>query len=168
MRVEKKFLVPTETGELIVDSLVGRFEFLELGFTRDVEQTLDRVAAGEATYRGVVQRVYEKLQGELSTLQVSATPKHPCPECGKSLRRIKGGSGFFWGCSGHPTCSVTLPDERGKPGKKKPLEVSSFACAKCGLPLIHRVKKGKGGYDFFGCKETYPNKDGKPDFNKAK
>lgn len=175
VRVDKKFLMPTETGELIVDALVGRFEFLELGFTRDVEQTLDRVASGEATYRGVVQRVYEQLQGELSTLQVSATPKHPCPECGKSLRRIKGGSGFFWGCSGHPTCSVTLPDERGNPGKKKPVEVSSFACAKCGLSLIHRVKKGKGGYDFYGCsgyakgcKETYPNKDGQPDFTKAK
>lgn len=175
VRTEKKYLVPTETGELVVDSLCGKFEFIDLGFTRDVEQELDRIAQGETVFKAVIQRVYEKLQGELSTLELTATPKHPCPECGKSLRRIKGKSGFFWGCAGHPDCSVTLPDEAGKPGQRKPLAVSNFACAKCGRPLAHRVKKGKGGYDFFGCtgfkegcKESYPNKSGKPDFTKAK
>jgi DNA topoisomerase I len=176
VRTDKKFLVPTDTGELICDSLVGRFEFMDLGFTRDVEHDLDRIAEGEAVFKGVIERVYEKLQRELSTLQVSGgTPKHPCPECGKSLRRIKGKTGFFWGCSGHPDCSATLPDKDGKPGQKEPQAVSEFACAKCGRPLAHRVKKGKGGYDFYGCtgyrdgcKESYPTKDGKPDFSKAK
>lgn len=175
VRAEKKYLVPTDTGELVVDSLCGKFEFIDFGFTRDVEQELDRIAQGETVFKTVIQRVYEKLQGELSTLQLTATPKHPCPTCGKSLRRIKGKSGFFWGCAGHPACSVTLPDEAGKPGQRKPLAVSGFACAKCGQPLAHRVKNGKGGYDFFGCtgfkdgcKESYPNKNGKPDFAKAK
>lgn len=175
VKTEKKFLVPTETGELIVDSLTGKFEFIDLGFTRDVEEDLDRIAQGEAGYKAVISKVYDQLKRELSTLQVSVTPKHPCPECGKSLRRIPGKSGHFWGCSGHPDCSVTLPDEGGKPGQRKPQEVSSFACAKCGKPLVHRVKKGKGGYDFFGCsgfkdgcKTSYENKNGAPDFAKSK
>ncbi|WP_341353146.1 topoisomerase DNA-binding C4 zinc finger domain-containing protein [Xylella fastidiosa] len=71
----------------------------------------------------------------------------------------------FWGCSGYPDCSVTFPDEGGKPGQKKPVEVSNFACVKCGNPLKHLVKKGKGGYDFWGCsgfkegcKATYEDK----------
>lgn len=175
VKADKKFLVPTETGELIVDSLVGKFEFLDLGFTREIEESLDRIALGEAGYKAVIAKVHDQLNREISTLQVSATPKHPCPECGKPLRRIPGKSGHFWGCSGHPDCSVTLPDEGGKPGQKKPLEVSNFACGKCGKPLIHRVKKGKGGYDFWGCsgfkdgcKTSYEDKKGQPDFAKAK
>lgn len=175
VKTDKKYLVPTATGELIVDSLVGKFEFLDLGFTRDIEENLDRIALGEAGYKAVIAKVHDQLNRELSTLQVSVTPKHPCPECGKPLRRIPGKSGHFWGCSGHPDCSVTLPDEGGKPGQKKPVEVSNFACVKCGKPLIHRVKKGKGGYDFWGCsgfkegcKASYEDKKGQPDFAKAK
>jgi len=172
VRTEKKYLVPCETGELVVDSLAGKFEFIDLGFTRDVEQDLDRIAQGQAGYKAVIQRVHDQLQRELSTLEVSATPKHPCPECGKSLRRMKGKRGFFWGCTGYPDCSATLPDERGKPGERKPQTVSDFACVKCGRPLAHRVKRGKGGYDFWGCtgfrdgcREAYPNKNGRPYFD---
>jgi DNA topoisomerase-1 len=175
VKTDKKYLVPTATGELIVDSLVGKFEFLDLGFTREIEESLDRIALGEAGYKAVIAKVHDQLNRELSTLQVSAIPKHPCPECGKPLRRIPGKSGHFWGCSGHPDCSVTLPDEGGKPGQKKPVEVSNFACVKCGKPLVHRVKKGKGGYDFWGCsgfkegcKASYEDKKGQPDFAKAK
>ncbi|MDF0606779.1 type I DNA topoisomerase [Neisseriaceae bacterium TC5R-5] len=175
VKTNKRHLIPTETGELIVDSLVGKFQFLDLGFTREIEENLDRIALGEMGYKAVITKVHDQLTRELSTLQVSATPKHPCPECGKPLRRMTGKSGHFWGCSGHPDCSVTLPDESGKPGQKKPVEVSNFACVKCGKPLIHRIKKGKGGYDFWGCsgykegcKASYEDKKGQPDFSKAK
>lgn len=50
---------------------------------------------------------------------------------------------------------------------------SSYLCKQCNKPLIHRVKPGKGGYDFWGCsgykdgcKATYSNKDNKPDLSK--
>lgn len=173
--IEKKFLIPTVTGELVVDSLTGKFEFMNLGFTRELEEDLDKIAQGDAGYKAVISKVYEQLQQEISTLHVLTSPKYPCPQCGKPLRRISGKSGYFWGCSGHPDCSVTLPDEGGKPGQKKPQQLSNFVCAKCGQPLIHRIKKGKGGYDFFGCsgfkggcKTAYKNKNGKPDFEKTK
>lgn len=175
VKIEKKYLVPTATGELVVDSLTGKFEFIDLGFTRDIEEDLDRIANGEAGYKFIVSKVHDQLKRELSTLQVSATPKHPCPECQKPLRRIQGKSGFFWGCSGYPDCSVSLPDNGGQPGQRKPLEVSEFVCQKCGKPLAHRTKKGKGGYDFWGCtgfkdgcKESYKNNNGAPCFDKSK
>lgn len=174
VKTEKKFLVPSVTGELVVDSLTGKFAFIDLGFTRDVEEDLDRIANGEAAYKSVVTKVHSQLREELATLEVTSAPKHPCPTCGKPLRRIKGKTGHFWGCSGHPDCSVTLPDEGGKPGQSKPVEVSEYQCKKCGKPLVHRTKKGKGGYDFWGCsgfkdgcKSSYENKNGKPDFSKA-
>lgn len=182
VELEGRFLKPTALGEQVVDSLVGNFEFIQLGFTKDLEDDLDRIATGKAAYRAVIQKLYLKLKQEVDTqlLKVPTKVKEvqvfPCPECGNDLRRIpKGANGPFWGCSGHPVCSVTLPDNNGKPGQRKVVELSSFACAKCGKPLIHREKKGKGGYDFWGCsgfkegcKTAYPNIKGKPDYEKAK
>lgn len=125
VKTEKKYLVPTPTGELIVDSLTGKFEFIDLSFTRDVEADLDRVALGKMSYKAVVSKVHDKLKQELSTLQVSVSPKHPCPKCGK--------------------------------------------------PLVHRIKAGKGGYDFWGCsgfkdgcRTSFNNKNGAPDLAKSK
>lgn len=97
---------------------------------------------------------------------------YPCPDCEKPLRRRTGEKGAFWGCTAYPVCNVTLPDDSGKPGKKKvTAEASDFACAKCSKSLVHRFKKG--AYDFFSCsdktcKTTYQNKSGKPDYGTAK
>lgn len=125
VKTEKKYLVPTPTGDLIVDSLTGKFEFIDLSFTRDVEADLDRIALGKMSYKAVVSKVHDKLKQELSTLQVSVSPKHPCPKCGK--------------------------------------------------PLVHRIKAGKGGYDFWGCsgfkdgcRTSFNNKNGAPDLAKSK
>jgi DNA topoisomerase-1 len=67
------------------------------------------------------------------------------------LRRISGAKGFFWACSGHPKCSVTLPDKEGEPGQKRVLVLSEFKCPRCGSALIHHVKTGLRGYNFWGC-----------------
>lgn len=173
-----KYLVPTETGKLIVDALVkGRFSFIEYEFTRDMESLLDRIAQGKATYKEIVSEVYQRLERELAGLSSFIKPKHPCPECGKALSRRKGAKGFFWGCAGYPDCNVILPDAAGKPGQPKPkAPVSDFNCPDCGKPLIRRKKAGTGGkkgYDFFGC-SGFPKCDakfnaanGKPVFDKS-
>jgi DNA topoisomerase-1 len=183
VRVEKKHLVPTDTGELVVDSLAGKFAFMDLGFTRDVEEDLDRIAQGQAGYKGVITKVHEQLQRELATMEVTA-PKHPCPNCGKALGRRKGEFGFFWSCSGYPDCKTRLPDDDGKPGKPKaPPPPTGFQCPKCGKELARRQgigkpkAKGEKGkpYDFYGC-TGFPKCDGtyqtgsdeKPDFEKSK
>lgn len=172
---EALFLAPTATGELVVDSLAGQFEFIDLGFTRNLEQELDRIACGDNTYKGVIAKVHNQLSQEVMRYRAKAIPKFPCPECGKPLRRVSWEGRTFWGCSGRPTCTVTLPDEDGKPGHRSPQETTNFACGECGKPLAHRVKTGKDGYDFWGCtgyregcKQTYENKNGEPDFTKAK
>lgn len=175
VKTDKKFLVPTKTGELIVDSLSGKFEFIELGFTREVEKDLDLIAQGKTNYKTVITKVHDQLTQELSTLRISTPPKHPCPECGKGLRRIPGKNGHFWGCTGHPECLVTMPDDDGNPGQRKQQEVSKFNCAKCGKPLVHRVKAGENGYDFWGCSgfrdgctTSYKTKNEEPDYDTAK
>lgn len=53
----------------------------------------------------------------------------------------------------------------------RPAPSSQYACKVCGKPLIHRKKAGKGGFNFWGCsgyqdgcKTSYPDKSGKPDY----
>ncbi|EKO4043357.1 type I DNA topoisomerase [Salmonella enterica] len=155
-----KYLLPTETGALVIDALVkGGFSFIEYDFTRQMEEELDKVAQSKASYKSVVSAVYDSLEKELNHLKIDVSPQHPCPNCGKALFRKKGATGYFWGCSGYPDCSTTLPDTAGKPGKPKPKpEASGFNCPDCGKPLIRRKKAGTGGkkgYDFFGC-SGYP------------
>lgn len=141
VKTEKKFLVPTKTGEMIVDALVGKFGFLDLGYTKAVEGALDRIAKGEVAYQAVAASVHRQLEKELGNLTPMDTgPAHECPECHKPMRKIPGKAGAFWGCTGYPDCKITLPDVGGKPGK--PGE---------GKPAAKPKAKGKGGS--FGAKK---------------
>ena len=46
---------------------------------------------------------------------------HPCPKCGKPLRRMvkKEGNGLkgydFWGCSGYPECKASYSNQDDRP-----------------------------------------------------
>ena len=169
-----KLLAPTQKGEYVIDALLTRFSFVDLSYTRTVEKELDLIANGEGSYKSTITHVYENLKSEISKLQVVAVAKYPCPECGKPLRRIQWQKEFFWGCSGHPVCTVSFSDKKGEPAERK-IQEASFACKACNRPLVHHKVKGKGGYDFWGCsgfrngcKTSYENKNNAPDYEKAK
>ena len=172
----KLFLHPTETAFFIVDQLTDKFSFIAVDYTRQVESELDRIACGQSTYLSTVEATHETLRHELACLDKSeATPRFPCPECGSAMRRIASKTGHFWGCSSYPTCNATRPDLDGQPGAKEPPEDSGHACPLCSKPLVRRTKKGKDGYDFWGCsgfkdgcRANYPNKRNRPDFNGGK
>ena len=184
VELEKRFLKPTTLGERVVDALVGNFEFIELGFTSELENDLDDIAEGKAAYRSVIQKLYTRLEKEIEAQKskvptfVKEVETFPCPACKAPLRRIaKGANGPFWGCTRHPECSETLPDVGGKPGQKKPkvAVLSNFACAKCGKPLVQRELTGKPGVMFWGCsgfkagcRTAYPDKGGEPNYARAK
>lgn len=181
----KRFLMPLPKGEKAIEVMENKFSFLDVNFTRAMEDDLDAISQGKAQYRAVIQNLYGTLAGELESQQsgvptfVKVEPVYNCPECQKPLRRIaKSANGAFWSCTGYPdTCQVSLPDANGKPGKKKEVKLSEFPCGKCERPLIRRQKAGKNGYDFWGCsgfsqgcKTNYPNIKGKnrPDMEKGK
>lgn len=168
-----KLLYATAAAQTIIELLQHKFGFVDLKFTKNVESSLDEIAAGKNKYLAVVQEHHGYLTKEIASLN-AIPPKHACPSCGKALmHRVKSGkSGYdFWGCTGYPDCDVSLPDDNGKPGVRKEAPVSNFACAKCGKPLARRLKKGKDGYDFWGCtgykegcKASYKNKNDAPVF----
>lgn len=109
VKIEKRFLMPTPLGVMVVDGLCGNFSFVEYEFTRTMEQALDDIAAGKADYRALVSKAHARLEQELRAF-ARATGK-VCEKCGKPMvRRVKkpskdGKGGYdFWGCTGRPEC----------------------------------------------------------------
>jgi DNA topoisomerase-3 len=120
-----------------------------------------------------------------SDIGMKAPEGQQCPACKKnSLFRIKGSKGFFWGCKDRENCGKTVPDKNGKPdlSVKAPVAQSEHVCGACGSKLVRRIreavratktKKAKPAVPWYGCsnfptcKQTYFEKDGKPDYEGA-
>jgi DNA topoisomerase-1 len=150
---------------LVVSLIKSGFSFVQYSFTSDLEKKLDRIANGAAAYREVVSEVHSVLTKEVEGMQVEIETAHPCPECGKPLRRVKGANGFFWGCSGfREGCKVSMDDVKGKP---VPRDESVHPCPACGKAL-RRVKGANGffwgcsGFNETGCKVSMDDVKGKP------
>lgn len=164
---KKRQLYATELGEYVSNGLVGRFQFMEIPYTRDLEATLDQIAQGRASYKPTIQAVYADLERELGSFTLKPLASHACPTCGKPMRRMKGSTGFFWGCTGYNDgCKTTLMDVNGKP---EPAPV----CPTCKQGHLRKLTGPKGafwGCDRYkeGCKATFENVRGKPSFSPAK
>lgn len=168
LRDEKGFLVPTPRGEKIVDALKSAFTFIDLAFTKDMENALDDVASGKMQYKDCLSAMYGDLQSELKAFREKNIV--PCPECGdrEQFRHIysKEKGWNFWGCK---ACGAKFADDNGRPGAKKEAPaLTEYPCEICGEPLRH-IKGEKDGraYDFFACSKQecgakYDNVDGKP------
>ncbi len=152
VRREKKRLQPTDTGIIVNDLLVTYFpDIVDVGFTAEMEDELDRIASGEQEWVPVLAEFYEPFKAEV----VHAFKHAPnaelgsekigreCPECGKPLVIRWGRYGKFIGCSDFPTCRYTEPW----------LEKLGLACPSCGGELVER--KTRRGRTFYGC-SNYP------------
>ena len=110
----KKILIASDLAKLLIDSLTGKFRFVDYDYTRALEQELDDIASGTAQYLSVVSALDNQLNSELSQLHVGAKPDlaahrptggatsatHPgipCPKCKIGHLRQPNGKDFF-GC----------------------------------------------------------------------
>ena len=177
----KRFFVPSALGEAIVNGLRHRFDFLEVHYTREMEERLDAIAAGTADYRDVVAHYDHALDGQLAQFAQVELPRfagteesatYPCPDCGDGmLRRLKSKTGFFWGCSNYNRsdnpCKATFPDAGSKPGER-PQQSHDHPCPECGKGYLQRRAGKKKGSYWWGCNAypacnyTAPDEKGKP------
>uniref|UniRef100_UPI003BEEC7B3 DNA topoisomerase n=1 Tax=Burkholderia arboris TaxID=488730 RepID=UPI003BEEC7B3 len=175
---EKKLLVPTERA-FVLKALLQRLEaqaLLSPALTGEWEAQLKAIEAQQldpVVFRGGIERFTRELVARAGTMDAAAlADAPPCPACEKPLRRIKGPKGFFWGCTGYPDCSTTLPDVDGKPGARQPAQAAvdgspgpTYPCPLCGKPMRRR-DAGRGPFwgcsGFPTCKHTLPDVDGKP------
>jgi len=179
---QKKHIVSTQTGRALIAILPK--EIKSPATTALWEQGLDDIAQGRGNLSAFIDgqtqwitEVLRQARQQIGSTHASSQQfsggsdkaQHACPDCGKHLRRRKGGNGFFWGCSGYPECKCTLPDSRGKPRPAKarntyqsksrgktsdPPAKSGSSCPQCkSSRLVQRtVKNGKNaGKPFIGC-----------------
>jgi DNA topoisomerase-1 len=162
---QRKFL-PTELGILINGLLLEHFPaIINVEFTANMEQNLDKVEDGEVDWLKILRDFYgpfdEALQlakKEMKSVKRSMTPTDiPCESCeGKMVIRW-GRNGEFLACENYPDCRHTLDFKREADGKvvaiarEEPKETDEV-CEKCGKPMVY--KRGKFG-QFLAC-SGYP------------
>jgi len=167
LKEEKRYLKPTDIGAPLVDQLVkAEFSFMELAFTRGLEEELDEIAHGKRSYLDVVAPAYNQLQLDITTAKSSpaAKPRFECPKCKNGMRRFSpAGKPPFWHCTNNE-CGHFMDDDEGKP--------VTHSCPKCKNPLKRYQKMNKetqkpaGGYGWFctnsECKTFMDDEKGKP------
>ncbi len=132
VRLDKKRLVPEDKGRLVtafLESFFGRY--VEYDFTAALEEKLDRISAGDLSWREVLRdfwRDFSSQVDEIKDLRVSevlealnellgphifpdkgdGSDPRKCPSCGDGRLSLKVGKyGAFIGCSNYPECRFT-------------------------------------------------------------
>lgn len=117
-----KQLISTAKGRGLIDLLPE--SITNPATTALWEQKLDEIAEGKAEVGDFLDDQKDVLEGMLKQLASLGSRKNViastdnsfnCPDCQKPMVRRKGKKGFWWGCSGYPTCTTTAFDNKGKP-----------------------------------------------------
>lgn len=152
---EKKQLLPTELGMLVINLLKEHFpSIVDLEFTAQMEEKLDEIEEGGHDWVQVLNEFYrpflktlEKAEESIGEVRIADEESdETCELCGRRLVYKMGRYGRFLACPGFPECRFT-----------KALTVpAGVPCPKCGAPLlIRRTRKGR---KFYGC-ASYPQCD---------
>ena len=145
----------TALGEAVTEFLEEGFhdQFIEVGYTRDIEQELDQVAQGSKPWTDMLHEFYDELVPKLESAadlphkKAESTPSpYACPECGRQLEYRLGKTGRFLSCSGYNEKVLEeppppKPTAKGKkPRARKPKEVPACTYAmpvdRDGRPLL--------------------------------
>jgi len=158
VKLEKGRFMPTELGLMVNDLLVVNFpDILDIEFTAQMEENLDRVEEGEKGWVETLKEFYVPFQKDLEMAKVSMREikkeKIPtevlCEQCGSKMVKRWGKRGYFLACSTYPKCRYTREvDGNGE----KNGEMTDARCEKCGSPMV--IKNGKFGR-FLAC-SNYP------------
>ncbi len=155
---------PTELGELVTDLLIKSFpDILEVEYTKDMEDKLEVIAAGEQSWRQTLSEFYGPFSKALE--QANSTMRNvkreseetdlKCDKCGAPLVIKFGKNGHFLACTNYPKCKNTMEFTRQPDGtivpQEKVIEYSG-ECPKCHRPMM--VRNGRFG-KFLAC-SGYP------------
>jgi len=142
-------LGPTELGTIVSNLLSKHFaDIVNVGFTAQMEEKLDQIAAGELEWVPMLHEFYEPFQ-ETITKATKAMPKvseptdEICEKCGRPMVIKWGRRGKFISCSGFPECK----------NARSIIVTTGVKCPECGSDLLER--KSKRGRTFYGC-SGYP------------
>ncbi len=150
---------PTALGMIITDLLIKSFDdILDVEYTRNLEEDLDRIEQGKADYKGTLSSFYKKFKKDLAkagremqNLKEGIKTEEVCDRCGKGMVIKVGKFGPFVACSGYPDCTNTRELE-SEPNADVD-DTQDETCENCGKPMV--VKRGRFG-QFLAC-TGYPD-----------
>ena len=155
-KVEGRFK-PTRLGRLVTDLLTASFDrIIQVDYTREMEERLDKIEEGEADYAGTLSSFYEDFQVDLAKaaesmpdIKTNGLPSdETCDKCQSPMIIKVGKFGMFLACSAYPDCQNTRELEKAESTSEEEEE----ACENCGRPMV--VKRGRFG-QFLAC-SGYP------------
>ncbi|MHB8314445.1 MAG: type I DNA topoisomerase [Acidithiobacillus ferrivorans] len=150
-------LYPTELGESVVDALLP-FDFAAVDYTREIEESLDKITEGSMNPRVLLEKSYRDLRKTLDEMpQDERNISCPVDGCGGTVRRMESKrqkGRYFWACSNRDAHAL-LQDDDGKPGapfaERAPQSPESEGptCPDCETPT-GRFTTGNG-HGYFRC-----------------
>ncbi len=160
---EDRQFVPSETGEVVCDLLVGHFEELfDYDYTAKLEKDLDDIESGKESWVHALGGFYkefsrelEKAEEDMKNLKKEEVPAGiQCEKCGSDMVIKWGRFGRFIACSNYPECKNTmeLPKDPDADREAPAAVPDTEPCEKCGRPMV--LKKGRYG-EFLAC-SGYP------------
>ncbi len=134
-------------------------DVINVKFTAQMEEELDKIAEGDLTYGKVLDDFYKPFDHDLETLNKKSKEikesliEHTdivCDKCGGAMLIKWGRNGRFLSCSNYPKCKNAQP----LPGEQEEHQelAEGKICNVCGAPMV--VKSSKYG-KFLGC-SRYP------------
>jgi len=164
VRLDRKRFHPEDVGVIVTDLLADVFpKVVDLGFTAEMEEDLDRIASGSKAWEPLVKQFFDEVEATIAERQEKVSrPEEPtdetCPECGQEtgakLVRKWGRYGWFLSCSRYPDCKYRRNAKRSaaEEAERPEPELTDVPCPKCGKPMVKR--SGRFG-PFLGCSD-YP------------
>lgn len=164
---------PTKTGEMIAQSL-SSMTFMNLDYTRILEQKLDEIAAGKSKYIDLVALVYSTIGRECNEIKISSLVETKnCPFCEQPIKRLKSKKravGFFWVHAGEHSCREFIDDDNGEPLFESQ---NVLDCPSCGGKILRKFSKKQAFHfwvheneDNHGCEKFIKDVDGLPSIKK--
>lgn len=142
---ENKQFVPTEVGFKVTKLLKKYFEgIINVDFTANLENWLDKIAEGKATYKKVMTDFYKVFAAELESANVEAEKDKKenqevsdvtCEKCGAKMIVKMGRYGKYLACPNYPNCKNIKPYSLAE----GPEEVSDVKCDACGTLMVYRT-----------------------------
>ena len=152
VQIDKRRLIPEDKGRLVTAFLESFFKrYVEYDFTASLEEKLDRISAGDLSWRDVLREFWTQFSavvGDIKDLRVSqvldalndllaehvfpvreeGVDPRICTACGDGRLSLKlGRFGAFIGCSNYPECRYTRQladtDDDGSEKQDGPIEL---------------------------------------------
>ena len=156
VELDGRSIYPTELGKTVNEFLQENFDdIINVEFTADMENQLDRIAEDEVYWKDVLKSFYKNFKKDMEAVKKDTTDykvkdkilDEKCPKCGKPLAVKHGRNGKFIGCTGFPDCDYT----------KSIVKTTGVECPKCHKgEIIEKVSKR--GKRFYAC-NNFPDCD---------